>query len=298
MKTSHLPNLFLAVPFVFLASPALAQQAPISIEVVATFDYPGDVTSTIPQKINDAGEIAGDFVDSSGVERGFVRFRDGTFSAPIDFPGIDVSVTQARGVNNPGTVCGYYISDNFAHGYFLSGGVFTPFDLPGAVNTYVDAINDAGDFAGTEDIPGPANQGYASIGGTIVTYIVPGSTNTNGSSINNSGQIAGYYLDGAAVFHGFSRGRDGTLTFPLDPPGSTSTFLFGNNDRNIMVGRYVDGAGTAHGFFLRLPASFLTFDYPGATFTSLNGINRKGIICGRYTDSAGLTHGLVARLRR
>jgi len=288
----------LAVSLLFLPTEAFAEQAPITIDVLTTFDYPGDVQSTVPQKINDAGDIAGDFIDSNGAESGFIRFRDGTFSAPIVFPGSNGTVTEARGINNLGLVCGYFISDNFAHSYFLSGDTFTQFDAPGAVNTYVNAVNDAGNFAGSIDIPGPANEGFASISGSIVTYSIPAGTITTAYSINNSDQIVGSYFDGVAIYHGFLRSADGTLTFPIDPAGSTSTFLFGNNDRNMMVGRYVDGTGAAHGFVFKMPHSFVTFDYPGATFTSLNGLNRQGFVCGRYTDSSGITHGFVAKLRR
>src|SRR5262252_6892012 len=71
-----------------LACFAFAQQAPerVSIRVIATFDYPGTGNSTIPVKINDAGDIVGSYIDSSLVERGFVRFANGNFSAPIVDP--------------------------------------------------------------------------------------------------------------------------------------------------------------------------------------------------------------------
>src|SRR5437867_4387547 len=72
MKTRSLPRAF-------------AQEASdsISIEVITTFDYPGDVTQTVPSGINDRDDITGYYVDSNGVTRGFVRFTNGTFSAPI-----------------------------------------------------------------------------------------------------------------------------------------------------------------------------------------------------------------------
>jgi hypothetical protein len=40
----------------------------------------------LPQKINEIGDIVGEFIDSSGVVRGFVRFVNGRFSAPIVDP--------------------------------------------------------------------------------------------------------------------------------------------------------------------------------------------------------------------
>src|SRR5882724_8097539 len=83
MKTKNLFISILAVLFAFPLSGAFAQEASdsISIQVITTFDYPGgDVTQTIPEGINDGGDITGIIIDSSGVYRGFVRFADGTFS--------------------------------------------------------------------------------------------------------------------------------------------------------------------------------------------------------------------------
>src|SRR6266699_110121 len=66
----------LAVLFVFPLMGTFAQQAPnsVSIEVITTFDYPGTGNQTLPQKINERGDIVGIYLDSSLVSRGFVRF--------------------------------------------------------------------------------------------------------------------------------------------------------------------------------------------------------------------------------
>src|SRR5207245_9705370 len=75
----------LAVLFVFPLMGTFAQQAANSgsIEVITTFDYPGTGNSTLPQKINERGDIVGEFIDSNGVTRGFFRFSNVTFSANI-----------------------------------------------------------------------------------------------------------------------------------------------------------------------------------------------------------------------
>src|SRR5947207_1591908 len=108
----------LAVLFVFPLMGTFAQQAASSgsIEVITTFDYPGTGNQTEPQKINERGDVVGIFLDSLGVSRGFVRFRDGSFSAPIVDPNDTVSFTEGRGINNSGTVCGdYFRSDATDH---------------------------------------------------------------------------------------------------------------------------------------------------------------------------------------
>ena len=85
MKPKQIFNSILAVLFVFPLMGTFAQQAPNSgsIEVITTFDYPGTGNNTLPQKINERGDVVGIFLDSNLVSRGFVRFSDGSFSDPI-----------------------------------------------------------------------------------------------------------------------------------------------------------------------------------------------------------------------
>src|SRR6201987_2863117 len=151
MKSKQIFISILAVLFLFPLMGTFAQQAANSgsIEVITTFDYPGTGNSTEPQKINEKGDIVGIFLDSLGVSRGFVRSSNGTFSAPIVHPNDTVGFTEARGINKPGTVCGdYATSDGNNHGFLLSGGTFTEYDVPGALSTSVPGINDFANFAG------------------------------------------------------------------------------------------------------------------------------------------------------
>lgn len=299
MKTRNLFSCILSVfaMFPLLGASAESPETRITIEVLTTFDYPGEGNSTQPSKINDYGDVVGSFIDSSGVTRGFVRYRDGSFSAPIVEPNDTANVTQARAINNDGKIGGAYIgSDGAFHGYFLSGDTFTEFDVPGAGNTLVFGINNGGDFVGNTDIDA-TDHGYLSMDGVLTLFSIPGALETDVSSINDAQNSAGFYFDSAVVPHGFIRKRDGTLIFPIDPPGATQTLLFGNNDRGAKVGRYADSSGITHGLFFTGQNNFVTYDFPGATLTSLNGINQAGIICGRYQGADGIGHGIVARVR-
>src|SRR6266511_4111718 len=302
MKPKKIFNTILAVLFVFTLMGMFAQQAPNSgsIEVITTFDYPGTGNLTLPQKINERGDIVGEYIDSTGVTRGFVRFSDGSFSDPIVDPNDTVGFTEGRGINNSRTVAGdYAISDGTLHSFFLSGGTFTEYDVPGAVQTNLLSINDAGDFTGGFDPDGSGVfQGFVNVGGTITSFSVPGAISNFAYEMNNSQQlVVGYFIDGSGILHGYYRDANGALHFPIDPSGSTATILFGLNDRNWVVGRYGDSSGATHGLFFVPPKNFFTFDYPGSTFTSLNGINAQGIICGRYVDASGIAHGFLARVR-
>jgi hypothetical protein len=301
MKSKQIVISILAVLFVFPLMGTFAQQAANSgsIEVITTFDYPGAGNQTLPQKINERGDVVGEYIDSSGVARGFVRFSDGSFSDPIVDPNDTVGFTEGRGINNSRIVAGdYAISDGTLHSFFLSGNTFTEYDVPGTVQTNLLSINDAGDFTGGFDPDGSGIfQAFVSIDGALTSWSVPGALSTFAYEINNSNQLAvGYFIDAGGVLHGYYRDANGTLQFPIDPSGSTATVLFGLNDKNWVVGRYGDSSGATHGLFFLTPNSFFTFDYPGSTFTSLNGINDRGIICGRYADASGVAHGFLARV--
>ena len=70
MKT--ISNIIYSTFAVFtLACFAFAQRAPdsVSIRVIATFDYPGTGNSTLPQKINDTGDIVGNYIRFEHGER-------------------------------------------------------------------------------------------------------------------------------------------------------------------------------------------------------------------------------------
>jgi uncharacterized membrane protein len=302
MKPKHIFNSILAALFLLPLVGTFAQRAPSSgsIEVITTFDYPGTGNATLPQKINERGDVVGEFIDSSGVVRGFVRFSDGSFSDPIVDPNDTVGFTEGRGINNSRTVAGdYAISDGTLHSFFLSNGTFTEYDVPGAVQTNLLSINDAADFTGGFDPDGSGVfQAFVSIGGILTSFAIPDAASTFAYEINNSKHLTvGYFIDASGILHGYYRDANGALHFPIDPSGSVTTVLFGLNDRNWVVGRYADGAGVTHGLFFVPPDSFFTFDFPGSTFTSLNGISDQGVICGRYVDASGIAHGFLARVR-
>ena len=198
MKPKHILITILAVLFVFPLMGTFAQQAVPSgsIEVITTFDYPGAGNYTLPQKINERGDVVGEFIDSSGVTRGFIRFSNGSFSAPIVDPNDTVGFTEGRGINNSRIANGDYVaSDGFVHSFFLSNGTFTEYDVPGAVQTNLLSINDAGDFTGAFDPDGSGIfQAFVGVAGTLTSYSVPGAAGTLAYEINNSKQLIGRIL--------------------------------------------------------------------------------------------------------
>jgi hypothetical protein len=300
MKTKNSIVCYLTV---LLALPVLGTfagtPAGFSIELVTTFDYPGPGPYwTQPQKINDMGDIAGEFIDLSLVQRGFIRFRNGNFSDPIVHANDTGGLTQCTGINNSRLVCGNYLDgvSGYAHGFFLRGGMFHNFDVPGSINTDVAGLNNAGDFCGYDISANGVQSAFLSVGGVITEFTVPRAIFTTANKINSSNQVCGYFVRrGAHANHGYYRDSDGTIYAPIEPAGSTGSIIFGNNDSNWMVGRYGDSGGV-HGLLFIPPNTYITYDPPGSTFTSLNGINAQGEIAGRYEDASGIQHGIIARV--
>src|SRR2546423_3614962 len=203
MKTS-LRLIAYAVGFGALALTGASAQQPaaFSIQLVSTFDYPGTGNQTRPQKINSTGDIAGIFVDPSGVSRGFIMFSNGTFSRPIVDPNDAGNLTEGRGINDSRVVCGDYLDAAAAfEGFFFSHNTFTNYDIEPTF-TIVLGINNAGDFAGSVIPSSGIQSGFLSIGGTVTEFVVPNATATLDYQLNTTNQSTGYYLDSASVSHG------------------------------------------------------------------------------------------------
>lgn len=267
----------------------------LKVRVLQTFDYPGAGNSTMPTGISNKNNIVGNYLDESGVSRGFLRLRTGQF--PI-VPLIQKDPGYfAEGINSSNTFCGYETDTPITYGFLYTYPGHTSFIVEiggGSDPTYIFGINDAGDYVGS--IPGSAFIQVS--GGPLTTFTVPGSSMADGFGINSLDEIVGQYFDPppATTFHGYLRDTHARLTYPIDFPGAISTALLSINDSGLSVGRWLDAGGVEHGLLLRGTNTFVSFDYPGATGTSLNGINNVNVIVGRYTDDLGISHGFVARV--
>jgi len=63
----------------------------------------------------------------------------------IDVPG--ATTTRALGINSH-EIVGLFEDTKGTHGFILSKNIFTRFDVPGALSTFVTAVNARGDMAG------------------------------------------------------------------------------------------------------------------------------------------------------
>src|SRR5262249_14813946 len=251
-----------------------------TIEVVDVFDYPGENVLTLPERINNRGDISGSIADITNPlkTRGFIRFHDGYFTRPISEPNA-MSATLMWGINDLRTACGfYYDSDNGEfHGFFVTNKVYSEFDLEGAMSTDLYQINNSGNFCGDADFD-TGEFAFVSINGTATVLALPDATSSAAIGINNTDEVVGSYTDSTGITHGYLRDSAGNITAPIDVAGATTTELRSINDHDQIVGRYYDSAGVQHGFALKLPDTFIIFNYTGASKTALNGINNDGLM--------------------
>ena len=216
-----------------------------------SFDVPG-ASITLPNGINDRGQIAGVYVDADvaplpdgsappGSNHGFIRDRRGTittFEIPYS------RLHSVSDINNRGQITGYYDEPDFTGGgAFLRDrdGTFIAISHPGSAYTLAHSINDRGRVVGA--------------------YLEPGA------APNPDGTIP------ARTVHGFVWERGRFTSF--DVPGSIYTQAYGINDRGQIVGGYRDASGRQRGFLLDRHR-YRSLDTPGGNVAS--GINDRGEI--------------------
>ena len=165
------------------------------------YDFP-DAVQTEIYGISDAtGALTGNFIDASGVRRGF--------SGDLIIEGPEASATFADFVNASGRMVGSYIdADGIYHPYMRSpGGRFTSLDLPDAANLeyfFVHGINDVGILVGrVKRVGNVPRTTVGTLQHGLKALKVPGSVSTEGWNINQDGSVVGYYESPDGRRHGF-----------------------------------------------------------------------------------------------
>ena len=119
-------------------------------------------------------------------------------------------------------------------------------DFPGDADTNLIAVNDLGQFVGTEQDGSGAVHAIFFDGKKLKLLDATGPIGTSplsfALSINNRGAIAGTYEGGDGAFHGFLREPNGKVEI-IDFPGAIDTEAFGVNDFGTVIGVFFDVAG-------------------------------------------------------
>jgi probable HAF family extracellular repeat protein len=104
-------------------------------------EYPG-ATTTLPNSVNDSGEIVGTYTESNGETYGFT-YLNGKFTS-FSYPG-EAGVSTGAAINDKGVLIGGYYKNPYTYGFVSSGGKYTTIDYPGKngvpTDTSPDGIN-------------------------------------------------------------------------------------------------------------------------------------------------------------
>ena len=269
------------------------------------YDF-GDAIQTFIYGISDAtGALTGNYIDASGIHRGF------SGDEIIEFPG--ASETHAHFVNASGGMVGSYVdAEGIYHPYVRTpDGRFVSIDLPRAASLefyFVHGINDARVVVSRAKPMGDVPRTYV---GTfqegLAEFKVPGSVSTEGWNINQDGSIVGHYESADGRTHGFiarpaAPDDDEPIATPttfnytfesIDVPGVDFLALTASSDFEDYAGhtrRADDGKVVA---FTLIDGVFTTYDFPGSQETRFYALGNNGNAAGYYVDSDGLHRGVV-----
>ena len=169
--------------------------------VLRQYDFPGAVQTEIYGISDSTGVLTGNYIDASGVRRGF------SGDEVIEFPG--ASETYAEFVNASGGMVGSYVdADGLFHPYIRTpNGRFVSLDLVHADRLefyFVHGINDSMVVVSRAKLVDGVTRTYV---GTfrdgLQEFAVPDSVSTEGWNINQDGSIVGHYDSADGRRHGF-----------------------------------------------------------------------------------------------
>ena len=273
------------------------------------FDFPGAVETELWGISDSTGALTGNFIDASGIRRGF------TGDEIIEFPG--ASETYADFVNSSGGMVGSYVdADGLYHPYIRTPtGRFVPLKLPRAASLeyyFVHGINDANVVVAraklVDDLPGTLVGTFRE---GLLEFKVPGSVSTEGYNINQDGSIVGHYDTADGRRHGFiarpitdtaapiadqpvATPTDLNYTYEsIDVPGVDFLALAASSDFEDYAGYTKSADGEKEVAFTLIDGVFTTYDFPGSQNTYFYALGNDGRAAGHYQDSEGLYHGVV-----
>jgi uncharacterized membrane protein len=172
-----------------------------------SFFFSPNHINTWPSRINDRGQIVGcdHDTDTMGTMHGFLD-NNGSFT---DLP---VPASMNNGISPNGTtIVGLYTDmvTSASHGYILTRGVFTPFDVPGSTFTNAWDINARGEIVGAYlDTAGQLHGFLRTKAAKYFSIDYPSALGTWAFGLNDSGQIVGQYLDASGNRHSYLLSTD------------------------------------------------------------------------------------------
>jgi hypothetical protein len=262
-----------------------------------------------PNAINNAGLVAGFYLDADSNFHGFV-WQKGTVTT-IDYPG--AASTIFGGINNRGVLSGVYQDasyNTYAVTYSLANSAWTVLPaIPGGWQVLSPynydnsvGINDDGVAVGCSVKLGdlswiwhPDSQSYS-----YFTAPSAAEAATCAQVINNRGNVAGFlsiaYSDSTFAF--LREAREQYATIGLPPSLSAGLYPpFGINDSDTTVGSFfpINSANSVSGFIRTRGGLFTIVNQPGYDQTYVTAINDFGVLVGdSYSTATGQSPAFIA----
>ena len=268
------------------------------------YDFPEAVQTEIYGISDATGVLTGNWIDASGVRRGF------TGDTILEFPG--ATATFVDFVNSAGNLFASYIDADgiFQEFAYSSDGRYIAFDLANAENLeffYVHGYNDAKTRVARGKVVGDVTRTYL---GTFVDGLrelkVPDSVSTEGWNINQDGSVVGFYETADGRRHGFIAKPIEVVDKPvfqisgftytyenIDVPGVEFLSLTASSDYEDYAGYTKSADGEKMLAFTLIDGVFKTYDFPGAKNTYFYALGNNGDAAGYYEDSEGHHRGIV-----
>jgi hypothetical protein len=224
----------------------------------------------------------------------------------INSTGGDADFTQLLGINNAGTIAGYFGDGTIIPNNGLTvvppygSANFTAENFPLAVQTQVVGINNTGTTVGFYIDTAGNNVGFEDIGNAFTSVMSPnaaplstGTSFTQLLGVNDANLAAGVDVNGTTnATEGFIVNLS-TLAFTtITAPGSTATTATGINNSDVISGFDTLANGDIDGF-LDSGGTFTTLSFGAGTNTMALGLNNNDQVVGSYVDAEGNTDGFV-----
>jgi len=269
------------------------------------YDFPGAVQTEIYGISDATGALTGNFIDTSGIRRGF------SGETIVEYPG--ALATYADFVNSSGRIVGTYIdAEGLYHTYLVDpDGKFVTVEILDPSNLeyiFLHGINDVtivvGRAKAVDDVP---RTYVGSLRYELHEVQYPGSVVTEGWNINQDGSIVGHYDTADGNRHGFiAKPTADTATQPaapdtdfnyvfesIDVPGVDFLELTASSDFEDYAGNTQSPDGKKIVGFTLIDGVFTTYDFPGSKNTYFYALGNDGRAAGHYQDSDGLYHGVI-----
>ena len=273
------------------------------------YDFPGAVQTEIFGISDTTGALTGNFIDASGVRRGF------SGDIIVEFPG--ALETYADFVNAHGGMVGSYVdADGIYNAYVrVPGGDFVSLVLTTETEQeylFVHGINDARVVvARAKSVDTPPFTYVGLFPEELQELKFPGSVSTEGWNINQDGSVVGHYDSTDGRRHGFIARPVGDTAPPvedapvvppvfayytfetIDVPGVDFLELTASSDFEDFAGNTRSPDGGKIVAFTLIDGVFTTYDFPDSQGTYFFALGNNGNAAGHYEDSEGLFHGVI-----